>query len=124
MNYSITYNPEKEYFLVETRGRATVDEIGQPIAEILASPHWQPTVGILLDHSDLDMRDITSRGFYEIVRRAQALSSPLKGVRCAVIFEDDFGYGLSNMWRIKLENDFNKIFRSREEAEDWLDSAD
>ena len=116
--------------VVETSGVAAVDGFQRFMQAVIDHPDWERGVPILLDHSRLDLRSLSHSDLRDIGADGVALSPTLRGSKVAVVLPDDLSYGLGRVWQTQFfllagsdRSRVVQIFRSRDEALDWLQSA-
>jgi hypothetical protein len=128
MKYECVYNPNLNIVEVRTSGVAdmtTMIEIVHRIAEICER---EKSANILVDHSELD-GSLLSMGDIETLSRTSAsLRDVFKTRKCAHVVAEDYQFGLVRAWQTMVEinglTDVEaRLFKSRNEAVDWVKSV-
>jgi len=77
---------------------------------------------ILADFTDTNKLDLSSSHVLQCSNLSMCASKENPNICIAAVMNSDLGYGLSRMWQAYTDDiPWNaKVFRTRDEAEDWL----
>jgi hypothetical protein len=108
--------------VITTRGSATLEGVKLFGQELITDPRFRPGSTVLVDHSELDARPLTSSDISEIGVIASAAAEQLGNTVFAVVVPDSFTFGLARQSATRAEplESAVHIFYSRDEAEAWL----
>ncbi len=90
---------------------------------LFAHPEWKPGSLLLVDESDLRADDLTIAGLKEIAEICISRGSDFGATRMSMYVSRDLEYGLNRMWHVFTGDNWEvegAVFRSREEAMEWL----
>ena len=121
MEYEIYQHDE----LVEvvTHGDADLVVFQNFLNEIIKHPNWKPGFPILIDHSDLNGKTLTVNGMQKLADMIHVARIELGSSHMAIIVPGDLIFGLGRMWQVYSDGKWNgvsEVFRTKEEAVDWL----
>jgi len=126
MEYEIVWGGDPEDVLVTTSGQATTDELHAMTRSALADPRYRRGLKILVDHTATTLAELSAS---DVQRRADLLVAEGPNFslhRVAFVTGQTVDYGVGRMlqgWvegRLDIES---RVFRSVDEARDWLRSA-
>ena len=121
MQFSMNFS--NGVFELKTSGDARVDQFEKLLDSMLSHEQWNPGISILHDHSDLNAGPLTVNEIKDIANMCVKRSDRIGEARCAVVVSRDLEFGLARMWATYVEGRWQasaRIFRSRNEAIDWL----
>ena len=111
------------FFEIETHGGAEAWKFGEFLARMLADERWKPGTPFLTNHTDLDAGSLTVNEVRQIAAYCIDSRANFGHARCAVVVGRDLEFGLSRMWGVFVEGEWDVaagVFRSRDEAVAWL----
>ncbi len=122
MDYTIDFTAGPDMVVITTSGEAALDAWRRYHLELLADPRYTPGLSILVDHSALDWVALTNDQVREIGRIVRSFNEQVRTGRRAVVVSGQLAYGLVRMSQGQMvgAEERIKVFRSREEAEAWL----
>ena len=112
--------------VITTRGRADLEGVKRFGEELITDPRFRAGSTVLVDHSELDARPLTTSDLREIGRIAPELAELLGDTVFAVVVPDTFTFGLARQSATlsePLDSAAVRIFYSRGDAEAWLREA-
>lgn len=121
MEYSIQI--VEGVFQIKTTGTGTLSGFLTFIEAVLTHPEWIPGTKVLVDHSDLNIKSMTFGNISEIADFCVKHANRIGNAKIALVVSDDLNYGLNRIWTslvYKRLDDTNNIFKSRDEALQWL----
>ena len=127
MKYECIYNPDFDTFEVTSRGLGNLEtmlEIGKRIIEFCLE---NPTAKVLVDHTRLDVTQITMNDLETMSRFVRLRMHPIGARKFAHVLENDLQFGLGRAWEnmvavhgTGLDTIETQMFREKEEAMRWL----
>lgn len=125
MDFTISYVEELNAIVLKTEGSITViDSLRMIDAEVDMLEQY-PKASILYDQTQSTAENITSDHIIKISEYSARLGELMEGKKLAVVLVDNLGYGLGRMWQSFTETKVPfeiKLFRTYEEAEEWIKS--
>lgn len=121
MQFSMNYS--KGVFESKTSGDAQADQFDKLLDSMLSHEQWNPGISILHDHSDLNAGPLTVNEVKDIANMCAKRRDLIGEAKFAVVVSRDLEFGLARMWATYIEGRWQasaRIFRSRNEAIDWL----
>lgn len=93
--------------------------------ELVADRRFRPGLPILIDHSAIDASSLSTAEVGTVARIAAGFEAKLQPSRRAIVVSDALKFGLARMVQGIADPDATSsgIFRSREEALEWLARA-
>ena len=92
MEYVIEFVADPDGVVLTTSGRADVAEFERMNDELLADPRFVPGVPILVDHSGLDTRTLSTEDAVAVGRVVERLRSKLGSSPIAIVVADRHGF--------------------------------
>lgn len=127
MSVLFTLYPQYNYYVVRFIGAVTDDELVSSYASFFSSDEWSADFDELADLSEFDTSALTQAGMTSLAElMTRQCSKHNWNHRSAVYVETDLQFGVTRMYAIKTEEyETSKLFRSFDEAHNWLvDSRD
>ena len=121
MSVRISFDHDAWYILAAFDGPISETELTEALHSITSSTEHAPNVNVLWDLRGAGFHNVTRR----VVRRLDAVRRQYDaraGARSAVVVPDDLGFGILRMIEA-YGSDIpvtSSIFRTMEEADDWL----
>lgn len=109
--------------VVTTHGEADAQGILAFLDDIVSHPEWKPGYQILLDHRDLDLKNIPQDGIGQVSQYFVKLKSKLGTGKIALVMNRDIDYGIARAWELMTADDVEIsifVFRTLKEARQWL----
>lgn len=126
MKFQITFKPD--WVEVKTSGSASLAGFRAFGEAVAADPRWPPGQKLLIDHSELDLRSMSTDDIALLGQQSRRDDHPLKDCpRGAFFVPDKLQFGLGRLWQNYRDdpgNDHTRMFNSREAAEAWLRQGD
>lgn len=122
MRHEIRFTPE--WVEVRTSGKASFEGFVAFGEAVAADPRWRPGLRVLIDHSDLDMTELSAAVIAHLGARADGGHHPIRGFeRCAFVAPAPLNFAFGRMWGAysgRGDAPHVRLFRHRDEAEAWL----
>jgi len=119
----VTYQINRETAFIETRctGEVTLDEVLDHFRQIEAEPALPRRLDVVLD-LDKTTSLPESAQLMEVTRTVERLRAKVEWGACAIVASRDALYGMSRIFEVFAEKQFNRIsvFRDRKEANRWI----
>lgn len=119
----VTYQINRETAFIETRctGEVTLDEVLDHFRQIEAEPALARRLDVVLD-LDKTTSLPESAQLMEVTRAVERLREKVEWGACAIVASRDALYGMSRIFEVFAEKQFNRIsvFRDRKEANRWI----
>lgn len=125
MPFTLNIDKTADMVVLKTQGDLVAGEFEDMIARTRETCREGGWPRVLVDHSLSTVHRISEEEVIFIAGLCEALNDVLAGGRLAVVLVQDVDYGLGRMWltyttgRLTYES---RIFRTPEEALDWLKS--
>ncbi|MEE2524767.1 hypothetical protein V0U79_00180 [Hyphobacterium sp. HN65] len=130
MPYTIRYLPEHNVFEMRTHGEMKIEEIAAYSPDCMSRPEWNEDCQILgIAGVEADFSGFTLEGYRTVLIPAMkaARSGKYADLKEAILVEKDLDVGIIKLFEM-LATDVpslnTRVFRSRNEALDWLTSDD
>jgi len=121
----VTYQINHETAFIETHctGEVTLDEVLDHFRQLEAEPSLPRQLDVLLD-LDKTTSLPESPQLMEVTRAVERLSAKVEWGVCAIVANRDALYGMSRIFEVFAERQFDHIsvFRDREDAKRWIAS--
>lgn len=126
MEHEIKMDVSSRLIHVKTRGIGDADGINAFLKDIISHPDWTPGMDILLDHTELNIENINTRGIDKVSDYFIKISKQLGNGKIALIMNRDVDFGIARAWELVTERHTNMqihVFRNLEKAEAWLNNS-
>lgn len=122
---TVTYVKDRDYLLVKTSGPATLEGFRKFTQDLGNHPAWRPGMKVLIDHTELVVKDFSTEEIRLVVEEAFLINERLGDFPAAAVMSDKLAFGLGRMWQLTIESKVQtvpplSIFQSIEQAESWL----
>jgi len=125
MTFEISFDLSDEYVYVKTAGHATPEGFDKMITGMINSPQWKPGGKQLIDHRNLNGKNLTSADLQQIGNIVKKYLKLIGFGKCAYLIPDSLGFGLVRMYELmggeKLHQEM-AVFYDMDEAVEWLKS--
>ncbi len=112
---------EKDLTSLVVTGKVSFGEVVDAIKDFYESEF---TMKLLWDFSECDLSEATRDRIQVILSVAKEYAERRRGGKSAIVFADDFGFGMGRMYEILSEVDNlavpQRVFKSKSDAMDWL----
>jgi hypothetical protein len=124
VEYTIEFGGTAQDVTITTSGPATVEGLVGFVTELVANPRYRPGMAILVDHTELDARPLSARDIQALADTVIRLDAQIGPSRAAIVVPDPLTFGFARMYEQEAEaaQVRSKVFYSRSEALDWLQS--
>jgi hypothetical protein len=121
MPVSYRFDPELGYVHTRCSGAATFDEVRAHFRELEADASLPQRLDVLLDLSEMQTLP-ESRQLETLVGDIRRASSRFEWGACAIIAVSDAMFGMSRMFEVFAEQQFERtrVFRDASKARNWL----
>jgi hypothetical protein len=123
MKFEINFDHMPEYVLIRTQGEALDHDFDDLLTELVNSSRWVIGTHQLVDHRELNMKNLTSDSMHRIKDIVKKHSEKLGHGRCAFVVKDALGFGIARMYELIGGEGIHievRIFYSLEEAVEWI----
>ena len=123
MNYEVMFHEKGSFMELETKGVITVEEAEGSFHSILDHEFWMQGRPLLINHMSATTESLTVNDIMEISKIVTMGNDALGDTKFALAMKSDLDYGQARMWQLYTEDHLNakiEVFRSREEAVNWL----
>jgi len=125
MNFIITHSEHKNYFLIETSGKTSINDIEKCLLQIFSDSSWKNGMHLLFDNRNEDLSELSNIEVEIIAGKFVAYNEHLKNSKIALVMCKDVSYGIGRMWEAYLSLHQavfkTQIFRSFEDARKWIE---
>ncbi len=121
MEFTIQYN--EGFFEIRTSGDADFQKFRDITEALVTHDRWEPGKSFLMNHTKLNPETLTSDHMRSIAECNAQYSAKVGLSRCALLVTSDVAYGMGRVWEVFVEKKWDvteKLFRSRDEAIEWL----
>ena len=114
---------ERRLITIVVQGELSDTDLLQGYERLRERPDFSGDFNELVDLLEADGRKITAEGVRSLARRPPAYSPRS---RRAVVVPSEMGYGMARMYELTQDGESGQIrvFRNREDAENWLLNPD
>ncbi|RDH80672.1 MAG: hypothetical protein DIZ80_16720 [endosymbiont of Galathealinum brachiosum] len=122
MEYQITAH--KGFFELKISGAIDAQKYPSMFDTLFAHKDWVPGMRLLVDESELRADHLTIADLETIAVFCTDRSSDFGSAKLSMYVSRDLEYGLNRMWHVFIKDGWDaegNVFRSREEALDWLE---
>lgn len=123
MKHSIEPELSCGSFFVVTEGKANVQGLIAFLKGIISHPLWKPGMSLLVDHRRLSLKDFSRAETETVVDYFVRIGDKLGSGKCALVMNRDVDFGIARSGELLASQRTDvdiRVFRSLEEAEDWL----
>jgi hypothetical protein len=122
MDYEIRFGGDPQDVTLTTSGVATAKDFRRMNEELVAHPAFQPSVRILVDHSELDARMLTAQDVQAIADNVSHLNDRLGSSHVAIVAPRAVTYVLTRMSELMADAPALTVatFADRPSAVAWL----
>ena len=123
MNYEVMFHEKGSFMELETKGVITVEEAKGSFHSILDHEFWIQGRPLLINHMSSTTESLTVNDIMQISKMVTMGNEALGDAKFALAMKSDLDYGQARMWQLYTEDHLNakiEVFRSREEAVNWL----
>jgi len=125
MTFEISFDLSDEYVYVKTAGHATPEGFDKMITGMINSPQWKPGGKQLIDHRNLNGKNLTAGDLQQIGNIVKKYLKQIGFGKCAYLIPDSLGFGLVRMYELmggeKLHLEM-AVFYDMDEAVEWLNN--
>lgn len=109
---------ERGVVITTVEGVVSEQDMRDQPAAMYAHPDFSEEYDRLVDLRGVERFEVSADAIHGLARRTRAAD----GTRRALVVARDVGYGLARMYQTLRanESEFNRVFRSLEEARAWL----
>lgn len=124
VEYTIEFGGTPQDVTITTSGPATVDGLVGFVTDLVADRRYRPGMAILVDHTALDARPLRARDIQALADTVVRLDDQIGPSRAAIVVPNPLTFGFARMYEQEAETAQvrSKVFYSRNEALDWLQS--
>ena len=119
----IDFDQSPDYVYIYSEGIAVVEGFDELFNMLVNSPRWKKGMKQLVDHSNLDGRNITTNDIQKIIGILINYIDRLGNGKVAIVAKNELSFGLIRMLELSSsENRPNEIyvFHDVDEAKKWL----
>jgi hypothetical protein len=122
MQYTIEFGGDPQDVTITTSGVAEPAVFTRYLEEFLADARFRPGMAVLIDHSALDARSLSTADLRTIADGVLSRDDLIGASVVAVVASDSLTFGLARMWEAFTATSQlrSRIFYSRDEALAWL----
>ncbi|MFO7986956.1 MAG: hypothetical protein R6U38_13935 [Desulfatiglandaceae bacterium] len=116
-------HPYDGIFEVRTYGDAEFGKFRDILEGLVTHEKWQPGTPFLMNHTELNSATLTNEDMRQIAELNGQYSARVGPSKCALLLPRDLEYGMGRIWEAFVEDKWDaseELFRSREEAIEWL----
>ena len=126
MHFEIIFVEEKGYFIIETSGNTSPDDVENSLNQLFANKNWCAGRSVLFDNCNENLDHLSNDDVEKISKKFTKFNDNLKNSKVALVMPKDLAFGIARMWEAHTE--FNAsfatcVFRSIDEAEKWVEKA-
>lgn len=123
MHYSINYECEPDFFLVETQGNFNINSFRELAQELLTHEKWRPGAACLFDYRKSDFQDLSAEDLEKAKVMHQQNNEVIGKSRSALVMKNLVNFGIGRMYQGKTEFHVDtefRIFTVIEDAVQWV----
>lgn len=123
MKFNISFEHMPEYVLVQTDGKASVQEFDALLKQLVDAPRWETGTKQLVDHRELKLDHLTIDDMHAIKDVVERYGRKLGKGRCAFVVDNAVGFGISRMYELVGGEGIHGevgVFYSIDDAAEWL----
>ena len=120
MSLDYTHDPENNILIIRIKHLINLDQIKDSFVEVFSSGELPHDINTLYDLQDMDFSNITTEFEKRLIMFRESLNRGNAKIACVVA--TDLGYGMGRMYEALSDHlpQQVRIFRSMNEAKDWL----
>ena len=121
MPISIDYDKKENVIYSRAEGVINLDDISSYM-ESVAALDLEPRYRILADYSDAILDELSCKDIQKVANKRSAMTDQNNEIKFAVYGSKDLVFGLGRMYGALVDrpNYQTMVFRTEEEARDWL----
>jgi hypothetical protein len=116
---------QEKFALIHVSGTAGPSGFSATAVALLALPEWKPNMNILIDYSDLNLSNVTTRDVDILAQSLAPHREQMGGGFCAIVNTKPLDFGLGRIWQVYMEEYTDlrvAVFYDIDEAKSWLQS--
>jgi hypothetical protein len=124
MEFSLNFN--NGILEVKTCGEGNTMDFGELLAAVVSHPDWQKGGSAFIDHSEIDLGDLSANDVMDISIICKNYRDILGHGKCALLVPHDVDFGKARMWELIMDGNWDmrvKVSRDRDILFKWLKSG-